>query len=545
MKRQTHLIEISALLLYAVALIVIMYYHEPWFDEAQAWLIARDATIRELFTSIMHYEGHPPLWFLMLMPFAKSGVPFEIGIKFVNFMLVTLAMGIVIFKAPFHRAIRCTIPFTYFFFYQYGVISRTYSLMMLGFVLSALLYKDRNEKPFRFIAALSLICGASAYGILISAGIVIAWLWEIFGKSLSINQIKCFLKSKSFYALLILLIYNMLLLLCIYPYYDTYATNTMQKGSSIAMLFYMFFMAPADATCFLVLSNSTKNMSIYFLTSTIVMSCLIHIKLLVVTKTFNKQALYIVPYLLFALFAGTVYFGVTHIGIISMFYLFLFWCCYDERQKTIEDPQIMRNLIRGNPLKKCLYYGERVMLIMIIGVSISWSIAASINEISFNYGTGRGTSQFIKDNKLDQLDILVAWRQIIDSDSGEKYNDYNSLLGIPALAYFNENIFYNFNYQLNNQCYLLHKIDTNGFDTKKRIESEYPEVLLGIDNPNYTFGSEINLDDYALVKSVHGNTIWKNKTIENREFIFIRKDLLKNYPYLKPLNLKDEMIQKG
>lgn len=517
-----------------------MFYHEPWFDEAQAWLIARDATIWELFNSIMHYEGHPPIWFLILMPFAKSGVPFELGIKTVNFVLVTLAMGILIFKAPFHRAIRCTIPFTYFFFYQYGVISRTYSLMMLGFVLSALLYKERNQKPFRFTVALLLLCGASAYGILFSVGIVIAWLWEIFDKSLSMNQIKCFLKSKRFYAIFILLILNLLLLLCIYPYQDTYATNTFQKGASIAMLLYMFFMAPADATSFLVLSESTRNISIYFLS--IVTSCLIHIKIFALTKSFQKHALYIVPYLLFTIFSATVYFWIHHIGIIPMFYLFLFWCCYDEGEKTIENPNYKS--ILGNTIKKCLFYSERVLVFTMIGVSIYWSIAASINEISLNYGTGRETSKFITDYNLDQMNILVAWRQLIDSDSGETYNDYNSLQGIPALAYFNENIFYNFNHQLNNQCYLLHKIETNGFNTKNRIESNYPEILIGTEAYNYTFGSEINRDDYALVKSVHGNTIWKNKTFESKQLIFIRKDLLINYPNLKPLSLEDEIVRK-
>ena len=138
------------------------------------------------------------------MPFAKSGVPFEFGLKAVNFTLATMAMGIFIFKAPFNRLIRCTVPFKYFFFYQYGVISRPYSLMMLGFVLSALTYKDRNERPYRFVAALSLVCGASAYGMVIAAGISMVWLLEIFDNSISLEKIQVFLNSKKSYALIIL-----------------------------------------------------------------------------------------------------------------------------------------------------------------------------------------------------------------------------------------------------------------------------------------------------------------------------------------------------
>ncbi len=179
MTKQNRSLEFFTLILYASALLTIMYFHEPWFDEAQAWLIAQDASILELITSITHYEGHPPIWFLVLMPFAKLGLPFEIGLKTVNFVIATTAMGLLIFKAPFPRIIRCTIPFTYFFFYQYGVISRTYSMMMLGFVLSALFYKDRNTKPYHFTASLAIVCGSSVYGMVICAGIALVWLAEV------------------------------------------------------------------------------------------------------------------------------------------------------------------------------------------------------------------------------------------------------------------------------------------------------------------------------------------------------------------------------
>jgi len=541
MKKQTHTIEIVALLLYASALILIMYYHEPWFDEAQAWLIARDATIRELLGSITHYEGHPPIWFFILMPFAKSGVPFEIGIKAVNFTIVTLAMGIFIFKAPFQRFIRCIIPFTYFFFYQYGVISRPYSLLMLGFVLSALMYKERNDKPFRFIAALSLICGSSAYGMLIAGGIAIVWLCETFGKSISLHQIKSFLKSRQFCALFILFIFNIFLLDCIYPFHYTYATTAVQTGSGV-MLFYMFFMAPADAVCSLVLSNSTLGMNANFqMISSIIISCIIYFIIFAVTKKHQKRALFIVPYTLFAIFGGIVYFWVHHVGIIAMFYMFLLWCCFDEKLIVIKMPIIKTNQRVWE--EKYLGIASRVLVLIIIGISIYWTIAASINEISFNYGTGRETAAFIKDNKLDQLNILVSWREIEDP-TGKKYYDYNSLQGIPALAYFNRNIFYNFNHQLNNQCYLLHKIDKDGTYTEKSLQNAYPEVLLGNGSSTYTFGPEINMDDYSLVKSVHGNTIWKDNLIENRQFIFIRKDLLKNYPNLKQLNVEVEKLHE-
>jgi hypothetical protein len=54
-----------------------MFYHEPWRDEAQAWLISRDLPILSIFRQ-MNYEGTPALWHIILVPFAKFGAPYII-----------------------------------------------------------------------------------------------------------------------------------------------------------------------------------------------------------------------------------------------------------------------------------------------------------------------------------------------------------------------------------------------------------------------------------------------------------------------------------
>lgn len=39
------LIEAITLLVYMTLLVIIMIYHEPWYDEAEAWLISRDECV--------------------------------------------------------------------------------------------------------------------------------------------------------------------------------------------------------------------------------------------------------------------------------------------------------------------------------------------------------------------------------------------------------------------------------------------------------------------------------------------------------------------
>ncbi|HEX2947186.1 MAG TPA: hypothetical protein VHT96_14670 [Clostridia bacterium] len=410
--------------------------------------------------------------------------------------------------------------------------------MMLGFMLSALFYKERNEKPFRFIAALSVICGASAYGILLAAGISIAWLWEILGKQASVDKTRLFLKSRVFHALLILLVYNILLLLCIYPFDDTFGMTVSDNRSTIVMIIYMFLMAPSNAICCIeprvgVMSPETLLISIF-------VSILIDILLFRLAKKVNKLALFIVPYMILSIFASFIYFSIHHTGVITMLYLFLLWCFFDG---MLNDSDEVNLLQKSNELnQKWLRYASRALISIVIGISVYWSVSASVRDVFTNYGTGRETAKFITDNNLDSKNIMVAWLRNKNEKTGEIHDDYNYLQGVLVLAYFDKNIFYNFNNKLDNKCYLLHSINTDNSIVDELIKNHYPEVLLGTDSEYYTFGSDIKMEDFALVKSVHGARIWKDITIDDRQYVYIRKDLLKNYPNLHELNIEDERV---
>lgn len=129
---------------------------------------------------IPHYEGHPPLWDLILLPFAKLGAPYELSLAIVNIFFMTLAVAVLLFKSPFPKLIRCLLPFNFFLFYQYGVISRPYCIFVLAIFLAAVCYKNRNENPVKYLLCLALMCAVHSYGIMIAGGLCIVWLIEIF-----------------------------------------------------------------------------------------------------------------------------------------------------------------------------------------------------------------------------------------------------------------------------------------------------------------------------------------------------------------------------
>ena len=59
---QPLLVPFCAAVIYALVVVLMVLHHEPWADEAQAWLLARDASLWDLWTRLMHYEGSPGIW---------------------------------------------------------------------------------------------------------------------------------------------------------------------------------------------------------------------------------------------------------------------------------------------------------------------------------------------------------------------------------------------------------------------------------------------------------------------------------------------------
>ena len=86
-------------ILYAAAAFIIMLRHEPWADELQAWLIARDCTVPEIFYA-MRWEGHFVPWYLMLHAFAANGGP-VLCMNLISWAFMAAAGAFFVFRAPF------------------------------------------------------------------------------------------------------------------------------------------------------------------------------------------------------------------------------------------------------------------------------------------------------------------------------------------------------------------------------------------------------------------------------------------------------------
>lgn len=129
--------------------------HESWRDEAQAWLMAKNLSFTELFKELS-YEGHPCLWFLVLMPFAKLGLPY-MTVKLVSTVLIAAVLILIACFAPVSRAAKMLIAASPACLYAFSAIGRVYALCAVLIILLALVDRDRMKRPFLYGALLALL----------------------------------------------------------------------------------------------------------------------------------------------------------------------------------------------------------------------------------------------------------------------------------------------------------------------------------------------------------------------------------------------------
>lgn len=542
--------EIIALLLYVVGVSVISYFHEPWFDEAQAWQIARCASIKDILFKIPHYEGHPQLWHLVLAPFAKLGAPYEFTLSAINITFCTAAVALILFKSPFPKIVRCLIPFSYFFFYQYGVISRPYSMMMLAFVLMAITYTNRNGKPLPYVLSLAFLCLTQAFGIIIAGGLCIIWLGEIFIEHKREKKWKEIFIDKRCWCLLALAILAGFLILSIIPAEDVYYAGVDEKSDFFIRKLLTIFIAPIDCLFGTFWDVETIKQS----QSGLIVSCIIGALILVILSLImyaNKKLLtFLLPYMMYLVFGSLVYFSLHHIGISTFYFIFIFWIVLSENT-TMKIPNIIKKIyisISSKAIKKA----TAVVTAFVIIMPFAWTICSSYNDIRYCFGV-KNVVEFLKDNNLDKRKIMVQWATIYNTDESFSIwgnslsqfddtsirQDYTDLCGLASatLPYFDENIYMNFNAADKKIMYMRYRKDSNSeINFKRWHDLGIPEVIIGNCTLSKIYSeSELKNVEYIRVAELKSNSIWKFSRQEVSQEVFLRKDLLNEYTNLKEI----------
>lgn len=442
--------NILILLIYAVLILVIMYFHEPWYDEAEAWLIARDCSWHDILLVRPHYEGHPPFWWLLLAVPARLGIPYEIGLKSVQFLCAVLMIGVLEFRSPFPRWLKVSLPFTYFLFYQYGVISRPYALTVTALFLCGDFWKDKDKKPWRMVLSLYFSCLTSAYGIAIAGGMAVVWVIR------SIKEGAFFKSRRRFFSWLFLLSAALILLVLIWPKNDTFA-NDLYSSETSNSLFFSFYILWFALPSEMFFSSVFGDKGIHFLDFTtgdlIWMTCIsLFVWAFYIHIARRRKILpeLVVPYLFLSI-VGTKYFFMHHIGILYAYFIMILWMNYDVMPLSSEDLTGRTTTFLQNTVsEKRLFIIRKLLSVFfcfIALISIYWSLSASVQDIEYPYSEGRTLARFIEDHHLEHYSWMGGW-QVVKKTAGEEDEYFDNTHELSSTcytvnAYFNQNLFEN------------------------------------------------------------------------------------------------------
>ena len=563
-----------AFVLYIAIIAIVMCFHEPWFDEAQSWLIARDSSLADIISVRTHYEGHPPFWNLLLAIAAKNSVPYEFGIKGIQLVCASLLGAWLIFKSPFKHASSLAtflIPFTYFACFQYGVTSRPYALLCLSLLVAAHYWNSADSKTssaWKLAISLMFMCLLSVYGIAFAAGFTIAWIWRVFSKNINktlnfssiLHAIKATIASNL--ARLIswglIAIFGAANLALAWPAKNAFATRaTIDGNSTIAKCFAFIFVMPSESMFTSFYGDiSMRRMPFDFLPITIctIFSLVIWAFAIKIAKRRKLLAVLVIPYLVLTIVAVR-YFTLHHAGLIFVFLLSILWISHIKEPLSTKDiPAIFIKvaIFTKSALAKIkptnLYQNKtkitenkafkiNLLISIILAPSLIWNAFACVNDILFDYSPSRAVAQYISSNHLQNKRFVASWlhndEQVDESGKviSHEENDTHqySWLLIGANPYFSKNLI---DCAYKNKTFITNESPTASQQAQELTDCAAkgePEFFVSESSqPWYYFlALNYNISHYNAHAVSNVKTSWKALVWESTATIYERKAHIK------------------
>jgi hypothetical protein len=157
-------VAVCAVLLLQAALIL---RHQPFVDEWQALQIAVQSPDFGRLLANLRYEGHPPLWYLVLR--GASGVvgPHQ-ALFAVNLVFGLVTQGLILFRSPFPRSLRLLIAVSEPILFEYGTVSRSYTLgvMLTFWAMSAWQTRRHVWIPLALLPGVDFLFGVISLALL-------------------------------------------------------------------------------------------------------------------------------------------------------------------------------------------------------------------------------------------------------------------------------------------------------------------------------------------------------------------------------------------
>lgn len=429
-----------------------VFTHEPWLDEAQAWLIAQDLNFFELLKH-MKYEGHMFLWFLALMPSAKLHITYPLPMLITNVIFMWAAIYFFLVKCPINSILKILITFSMPLAYQYAVIARPYAMgIFLLFVLAAL-YENKLKRPFLYSTLIILCANTSSMALCGAVAFAILFMVDYFRNN------KTFYKSKEFYIILTIALVGIFLLgfqllgagkqIDIYTQYYLYALSNVQ-----------LFFASLYEGLFIYDFNSLSYLYI------ILSSAMVLLSLSVFRKDKQTLFFYLFTYSTLMLIFLKVYNGyIWHHLFFFIYFLISLWL-FCSRTK---DKGIMYKLLIA-------------LFTFSLFFSLNLTYYKYYNDINFKVSNAESFAiQLSKEKKYKDSNIIVC------DEGATNVVPYLRNLGVNAYSCFDNKKASFFNRKYGKDLFIKKDVLTPKYFKKFEDKKMY---LIYLDNPRARMGSD-------------------------------------------------------
>lgn len=385
--------EWSTLFVYAAVVAFAIPYHEPWVDEAQAWQLARSLSLASLFKTFIRYEGSPGLWHFLLWMMTRIHVSYA-GLHWICGAIATAAAWLLVFRSPFPRYLKLSLPFTYFLLFQYAVVARNYVLVPLLLFLAAIAWR---KSPFGLALALGLLANASLHTAVISGGLAAVYAIEQIRnrESIPIND-----RRKLLLCALLLLVFYAFAIWTAWPPRDL-ILSPVRGQSSIYFLRAVFSLMWPTCQPWIV--------SIPFWTA------------MVIWLHARHKLYFLLPIALFAAFSGEVSIAWWHAGLVIPLLICLLWVSWRAPGTSNRELEV----------------AGRIALVVMVVTQILWSGYAIYYDHYHAYSPDPAAAKFLSPFVREGATIAVTYISRADDKRVRAYP------AVGILPYFDHNIYAN------------------------------------------------------------------------------------------------------
>jgi hypothetical protein len=424
--------------------------HEPWSDEAQAWLLAKDNSAWQLFRYRLHYEGAPALWHLIIKAFQHAHGTYDC---FGWFAAAFSVIGVYVFLrwSPFPLLIRMLFPFTYFIQYQYAAIARSYVLFpLLVFAICALFGRRKHLLLFATLAG--FLANLSMQGIEFASVLCALYayeLWQEHRNGFELPRRRMVLAASLFAGMAALACYSAIPA----PDVNFAVSDTVSTGAAHDLLVRVvgetkpvftkpplpgpylppmprqpeptFVASPAAWAAWQFnhqppsIARSVEEFAISMATQAdwaLCTSNLLACAFLAVTVAWllrRGELRMLGPWFVLLAVGEAIWVSDHHLGMVFTALVAGVWLAYQAKPYA--------------PVSRRLDFTFTGIFALVLVLQVGWTISVCRKELGGNYDPGKETAEFLRDNPVARTAAFNYWAESI-----QPYFDHNPFYNIPT-----------------------------------------------------------------------------------------------------------------